>query len=130
MPEITPKTSPLMDRLIGLAINYYRDFILPKKQYKKATAREKKALEDLRSEMAGLATNSTADDIQTLVYEVGKRHDCFPKLRDWFLSLYQILLGQDSGPRMGSFFALLGIEETVELLDRAIAGQDLSIGEG
>ncbi len=116
-----------MNRLIGFAINYYRDFILPKKQYRQATEEEKKALEDLRSGMITTPATATPEDLQTLVYEVGKRHACFPVLRDWFQALYQILLGQDSGPRMGSFFALLGIDETVELLDRAIAGENLSV---
>jgi lysyl-tRNA synthetase class 1 len=68
----------------------------------------------------------TAEDIQTQVYEVGKRHQCFGALREWFTALYQILLGQDSGPRLGSFIALYGISETVALLDRAIAGEELS----
>jgi lysyl-tRNA synthetase class 1 len=127
MPEITPETSPLMGQLIGFAITYYRDFILPKKQYRKATPEEKKALEDLRSGMTTMPATATPEDIQTLVYEVGKRHPCFPGLRDWFLALYQILLGQDSGPRTGSFIALLGIEETIELLDRTISGKNLSL---
>ena len=98
----------------------------PAKHYRKATQDEKKALENLRNVLASMPATATADDVQTQVYEVGKRHQCFGELREWFTALYQILLGQDTGPRMGSFIALYGIVETVALLDRAIAGEDLS----
>jgi len=125
MPEITPETSPMMNQLIHHAIGYYKDFILPAKQYRKATPEEIRALEDLRSVLLSMPADAPSEDIQTQVYEVGKRHDCFPGLRDWFKALYQILLGQDSGPRMGSFIALLGVSETIDLLDLAIAGKDL-----
>ena len=51
------------------------------------------------------------------MYEVGKRHALvYASLRDWFGALYQVLLGQDQGPRMGSFVALYGVPETVTLL--------------
>jgi lysyl-tRNA synthetase class 1 len=126
VPEATPETSPRMDQLVGFAIRYYKDFVRAAKHYRNATTDEKTALEDLRQVLASMPATATADDIQTQVYEVGKRHQCFGGLREWFAALYQILLGQDSGPRMGSFIALYGIGETVTLLDRAIAGEDLS----
>ncbi|MBF0129962.1 MAG: lysine--tRNA ligase, partial [Alphaproteobacteria bacterium] len=69
---------------------------------------------------------ASADDLQTLAYEVGKRHPCFPDLKAWFKALYQILLGQDEGPRMGSFMALYGVPETIALLDKAATGQDMA----
>ncbi|MEK9725485.1 MAG: lysine--tRNA ligase, partial [Rhodospirillaceae bacterium] len=72
-----------------------------------------------------LAADADPEAIQTEVYEVGKRHG-FENLRDWFRCLYEILLGQEQGPRMGSFIALYGLEETKALLDRAVAGEDLS----
>jgi lysyl-tRNA synthetase class 1 len=125
-PGAMPETLPATDRLVRFAIRYFENFVLPAKQYRKASAEEKKALQDLRDVLAGLPPGAPADEIQTQVYEVGKRHPCFAQLRDWFAALYQILLGQDSGPRMGSFIALYGIGETIALLDRAIAGEDLS----
>jgi lysyl-tRNA synthetase class 1 len=126
VPKATPETSPLLNQLVGYAIGYYKDFVRPAKHYRKATRDEKKALEDLRNVLASMPANATADDIQVQVYEVGKRHQCFGELREWFTALYQILLGQDAGPRMGSFIAVYGIGETVALLDRAIAGDELS----
>ena len=68
---------------------------------------------------------ASAEDLQTEVYEVGKRHG-FENLRDWFKALYEILLGQSQGPRMGSFIALYGVAETVALIEKALAGEDLA----
>ena len=127
LPGTTPQTSPETDKLVGFAINYYKDFVLPNKAYRTATEQEREALRALRDALAALPSDATADDFQTQVYEVGKAQSCFGGLREWFKALYQILLGQDSGPRMGSFVALYGIDETLELLDRAIAGEDLSL---
>ena len=86
---------------------------------------ERVALEELAGELTQLQQNSTAEDIQTLVYEVGKHHS-FDSLRDWFKALYEILLGQEQGPRMGSFIALYGVDETINLIQRALAGEDIS----
>jgi lysyl-tRNA synthetase class 1 len=125
VPGANALTSPITDRLVSFAIRYYKDFVLPAKKFRIATEDEKKALRDLCEVLVSMPQMASADDIQTQVYEVGKRHSCFAKLKDWFQALYQILLGQESGPRMGSFIALYGIRETVALLNRAIAGEDL-----
>jgi len=124
-PEANAKTAPTLDRLLDFAINYYRDFVKPTKQYRKATEDEGKALEDLLASLEALGENAEAEDIQTEIYEVGKRHP-FPELKAWFRALYEILLGQSQGPRMGSFIALYGVGETCALLKRAIAGEDLN----
>ena len=67
----------------------------------------------------------TAEELQTLVYEIGKAH-AFDNLRDWFRGLYEVLLGEAQGPRFGSFIALYGKDETVALIRKALAGEDLS----
>lgn len=125
-PEATPENAPILDSLVGYAINYYRDFVKPNKKYRAATDAEKAALQDLADTLAKLDTATEAADIQTEVYEIGKRHDeTFADLRAWFKACYEILLGQDQGPRLGSFIALYGIEETATLVNKAIAGEDL-----
>ncbi len=126
-PGATPETAPFLDRLVHHAIAYYRDFVRPAKQYRAATPAEARALEQLRAALAEAPPAAEAEDLQTLVYEVGKAHaETFASLRDWFKALYQILLGQDQGPRMGSFIALFGRAESLALIDRALAGEDLS----
>ncbi len=127
-PSATPETAPTLNRLVEHAIAYYRDFVLPKKVYRAPTDDERAALADLRAALAGLPRPADAETAQTAVYEVGKRHPAVGDLKAWFQCLYQVLLGQDQGPRMGSFFALYGIDESLALLDDALAGKDLAAG--
>ncbi|TVR98666.1 MAG: lysine--tRNA ligase [Rhodospirillales bacterium] len=124
-PDVTPATAPLIDTLVAHAIRYYRDFVKPAKHYRPPQPAEALALKDLAETLRALPPDADAEAIQTEVYEVGKRHACFPDLRAWFRGLYQMLLGQEDGPRMGSFIALYGIDETIALIERAIRGQDL-----
>ena len=126
-PGTTPASAPMLDKLVKYAVAYYSDFVKPAKFYKKASADEITALVDLRDSVSTFTGEPTAELLQTLVFEVGKRHAAtFPLLRDWFKALYQILLGQEQGPRMGSFIALFGIKELLALLDRAIKGDNLA----
>lgn len=116
-PHAKPETMPMVDRLVGYAIAYYRDFVKPHKHYRTPTLEERKALEDLAASLKKVSRDP--ESIQTEVFEVGKRHH-YENLRDWFKALYQILLGQDEGPRMGSFIALYGVDETISLIEDAL----------
>jgi lysyl-tRNA synthetase class 1 len=115
----SPETQPLLARLADHAVAYYRDFVRPQKRYRQPTDMERAALEDLALTLAALP-DSSSETIQNAVFEVGKRHP-FPDLRSWFGSLYQILLGQQEGPRFGGFVALYGIPETIALIHAALA---------
>ncbi|MDP7344104.1 MAG: hypothetical protein QF767_12250, partial [Alphaproteobacteria bacterium] len=96
--------------------------VKPAKQYRAPSEAEREALEDLASTLGALAPDSDAEAIQYEIYEAGKRHG-FENLRDWFKALYETLFGQSQGPRMGSFVALYGLNETVDLIGRALAGE-------
>ena len=82
-------------------------------------------MEDLLAALEALPAEAPGEDFQNQIYEVGKRHP-FPELRAWFKALYEILFGQEQGPRMGSFVALYGRDNFLALLRRALAGEDLS----
>jgi lysyl-tRNA synthetase, class I len=118
---------PYLDKLVGHAIAYYRDIVHPEKRYRHPTEIERAALADLAETLrgldldqdAGVACATDAESIQTIVYEVGKRHP-FPELRAWFTCLYQVLLGQQEGPRFGGFIALYGVAETIALIEAAL----------
>jgi lysyl-tRNA synthetase class 1 len=128
MPNASPETMPYLDKLVGHAIAYYRDFVRPEKRYRHPTDLERAALTDLAETLrgldldqdAGVACATDAESIQTIVYEVGKRH-AFPELRAWFTCLYQVLLGQQEGPRFGGFIALYGVTETIALIEAALS---------
>jgi lysyl-tRNA synthetase class 1 len=124
-PDATPENAPTLDRLTEYAVNYFRDFVKPNKQYRAPSEQESGALSDLKDVLAGLSGDSTAEEIQTQIYEVGKRHE-FEDLKIWFKALYETLLGQSTGPRMGSFVALYGLAETIALIERVLAGEDLA----
>lgn len=124
-PELTPENAPMLDRLVGYALAYYRDFVKPTKTYRPPTDQERAAMTDLCERLGAIDGAADAEALQTIVYEVGKAHG-FDNLRAWFQGLYEVLLGQSSGPRMGGFIALYGVDETVALLGRALSGEDLA----
>jgi lysyl-tRNA synthetase class 1 len=123
-PGAAPETAPILDRLVECAVAYYRDFVKPAKKYRKATPAEAQAFADLAEGLKKMGPDASADDIQTLVYETGKR-DAFPELKAWFKACYEVLLGQEQGPRMGSFIKLYGVNESVALLERAARGEEM-----
>ena len=123
-PNATPATAPILDGLVGHAAAYYRDFVKPKKRYRAPNETERAALTDLEKAMTALPPGADEKTIQNEIYEVGKRHP-FPDLKSWFQALYEILLGQPTGPRMGSFIALYGLSETLALIKRVLAGEKL-----
>ena len=124
-PGATPQSAPFLDRLVGHAIAYFRDFVKPAKKYRAPTEVERAALEDLRRTLDRFDVSSDSEAIQFEIYEVGKRHN-FADLRSWFKTLYETLLGQEQGPRMGTFVKLYGLDETKALIDRVLRGEDLS----
>ena len=131
-PGVTPKTHPKLDALVGYAIHYFRDFVLPAKRFREPTETERAALIDLRDALAQLPAEATAEQIQDVVYEIGRREpflDHNKKAKDgkpgvsldWFNMLYQVLLGQEKGPRFGSFVAVYGLKNTIDMIDGALA---------
>ncbi len=124
-PEATPETAPILDHLVEHAINYYQDFVKPEKVYRDPTKKERGALEELAGKLEEIQQGTDASEIQNQIYKVGKDHG-FENLRDWFKALYETLLGREQGPRMGSFIALYGVNETLELIKRVLAGENIS----
>lgn len=119
-PGASPEAMPFLARLVEYAIAYYRAFVAPAKQFRAPDATERAALGELATGLAALAADADGEAIQNLLYEIGKRHP-FPELRAWFGCLYQVLLGQQEGPRFGPFVALYGAAETVALIEAALA---------
>jgi lysyl-tRNA synthetase class 1 len=131
-PGVSPQSHPKLHRLVEYAIHYFRDFVLPAKRFREPTDVERAALVDLRDALSQLPPGATAEQIQEVVYEVGRREpflDNKKKAKDgkpgvsleWFNMLYQVLLGQEKGPRFGSFVAVYGIDDTIAMVDGALA---------
>ncbi len=123
-PQFSPATHPFLDQLVRGAAHYYVDFIKPTKQFRAPTEIEAKALAELADYLENVSVSVTAEELQTEVYEIGKRHP-FPELKAWFSCLYETLLGQKQGPRMGSFIKLYGKDETAKLIRRVLAKETM-----
>jgi len=113
----------VLDRLAEYAVAYYRDFVRPTKKYRLPDDTERHALEVLEKELAAAPPDASAEDLQNIVYEVGKANGFADRLRDWFRAIYEVLLGQSQGPRFGSFIELYGIENTRVLIRKGLAGE-------
>jgi lysyl-tRNA synthetase class 1 len=122
-PEASPETHPELDALLGHALAYFRDFVRGSIRRRAPDSKEAAALRDLDGQLAGMAEDTPGDVIQNMVFEVGKAHG-FENLRDWFKALYETLLGSSQGPRMGSFIALYGVENSRRLIAEALAAAD------
>jgi len=131
-PGVTPQTHPKLDKMVQYAIHYFRDFVLPTKKFRQPTDTERAALTDLRDALGQLPAEATAEQIQDVVYEIGRREPFLDEKKkakdgkpgvslDWFNMLYQVLLGQEKGPRFGSFVAVYGLQNTVDMIDGALA---------
>jgi len=121
-PQASPEANPGLARLVDYAIRYYEDFVRPEKKFRPATEKERAALMDLAQRFEAMGDERDPKTVQDVVYEVGKAHK-FEPLRDWFGALYEVLFGQNAGPRFGSFAALFGCRETAKLIRRALAGE-------
>lgn len=132
---VTPDTHPELDRLAGYAVRYYEDFVKPAKQFRTPDAEEREALSQLSAALAEVGPQADGEAIQNAALDVAR---ALPRYQDharkspeggpgvsvaFFQMIYQILLGQERGPRFGSFVALYGTEETRALIGRALAGE-------
>jgi lysyl-tRNA synthetase class 1 len=131
-PGVTPQTHPGLDAAVQYALHYFRDFVLPQKNFREPGEDERKALLDLRDALSNLPPDADAARIQDVVYEVGRRPPFLDENKkakdgkpgvslDWFNMLYQVLLGQEKGPRFGSFVAVYGLQNTIDMIDGALA---------
>jgi lysyl-tRNA synthetase class 1 len=131
-PGVNKQTHPHLAALVEYAIHYFHDFVLPSKKFREPGATERAALSDLRDALSQLPHDASAEDIQSVVYEIGRREPFLDEKKkakdgkpgvslDWFNMLYQVLLGQEKGPRFGSFVAAYGIQNTTDMIDGALA---------
>jgi len=118
--NIEPSNHPILDSLIEYALKYFVDIVKPKKKYRKPNENEKKALLDLIGRLKNCKDQTNPEDIQTIVYSVGKDNGYKDNLREWFKAIYEIIFGDVDGPRMGFFISFFGIKETVELINKYI----------
>jgi len=121
-PEASPETHADLDAAAGFAVRYFNDFVKPTKVFRAPDEKELAALEDLLERLRAWEGGTDPEELQSMVFAVGKAHG-FDPLRDWFKALYEVLLGASQGPRFGGFIALYGIDETMALIEAGLAGR-------
>ena len=118
--NILEKNYPIFDKLVGYAIKYFNDVIKQNKKYKKPNEIEKKALEALIKVLENCNDQMQPEEIQTKIYSVGKENGYSENLRDWFKLIYEVVFGDENGPRMGFFISFFGVNETKQLIKNKI----------
>ena len=119
-PGVSLESHPVLGEMIDFAVNYYQDRVRPTLVYRAATQAEKQAISALRDAIAAMPEEATGEELQSCVYAAGKNAN-YENLRDWFGCLYETMLGQSQGPRMGGFFRLYGREKSLALFDDVLA---------
>jgi lysyl-tRNA synthetase class 1 len=138
-PSASPQTHPRLDGLVRYAVTYFRDFVAPKKWYREADDVERGVLKQLALKLAQLPADVSADEIQHALYDIARP---VPRYQDhsakgatvlrpgvtneFFNMIYAVLLGENRGPRLGSFIAIYGLDETRKLIDKALADELVS----
>ena len=132
---VTPATHPELDRLAGYAVRYFNDFVKPTKVFRAPDDVERVALSKLADALAALPEGADGETIQNASLNVARAIDRYqdhskqspqggPGVSGaFFQMIYQVLIGQERGPRFGSFAALYGRDETRALIAKALSGE-------
>ncbi len=118
--DIKISAHPILDSLVEYALRYFQDIVKPNKKYRKPNDKEKKALKELVEKLKDCNNEMDPESIQTIVYSVGKDNGYKDNLREWFKVIYEIIFGDEDGPRMGFFISFFGIKESIELINKHI----------
>ncbi len=118
--ELDPKTHKIFDSLTDYAINYFVDRVEPNKKFKKPNSEENKALLNLVTALKKVKQNTEAEKIQTIIYTIGKENGYSSDLRSWFKLIYEVVFGEENGPRMGFFISFFGVKETIDLIEKKL----------
>ena len=121
-PDASAETHSDLDEAAGFAVRYFNDFVKPTRKFRTPDDRERAALIDLKARLESWDAAADAEELQSMVFAVGKEHG-FEPLRDWFKALYEVLLGASQGPRFGGFIALYGVADTITLVEKGLAGE-------
>ena len=103
----------VMQSLVEKGHNYYRDFVLPNKKAREPSDEERALLAKV-AERLGAANGVTEDELQGIPFDIAREAGVEP--RALFSMFYQVVLGQERGPRFGSFVKLVGKERVLEML--------------
>jgi lysyl-tRNA synthetase class 1 len=117
--NLNREDAKFLDRLAGHAVRYYKDFVKANKKYRDLEDSDIALLEEVKLELMQVSDHFAPEEIQSIFYRVGKSSS-YENLRDFFKMIYEGLLGQEQGPRLGSFVKLYGVKQTIKLIEEKI----------
>ena len=118
--DVNRTEHPILEKLIKNAISYFNDHVKIHKKYRSANELEKKALLELTQEIQKMPEGLSPEEMQTIVFTVGKNYYAKEELRNWFKAIYEVVFGDEQGPRMGSFICFFGKQETIDLINNSL----------
>ena len=134
-PDVSAQTHPRLDALVGYAIAYFRDFVKPAKHYRLPDDVERQAFSALADALAALPDGASAETVQDTALDIARAIPRYQNFQaksatperpavtgEWWKAIYQVLFGEEQGPRFGSFAAIYGLENTRKLIAKALAG--------
>ena len=108
---VIKESKPEIEKIIELAGNYADEFDQQEKTEIDIDDLTKKALGELT---AALDAEEEPEDIQNTIYQIAKSNDVQP--RDFFKTLYQIILGTSRGPKIGPFISDIGRQKVAKTI--------------
>jgi lysyl-tRNA synthetase class 1 len=105
----------LMKR-IEYALNWSEDFAEIKEITVKISEGERRAIKEL---IKFIPISRDENDLQNAVFNIAKKNSINPK--EFFKTLYTILVGAPEGPRLGPYIIAMGRENVAEALKRALS---------
>ncbi|WP_208439352.1 lysine--tRNA ligase [Bartonella grahamii] len=127
------QTYPELDQLVKFAIRYFDVFVKPNKKFRLPDESERTTLAQIDEKLANLPETVDGNMLQNMLLDVARLTERYqdhskkspeggPGVSNvFFQMLYEVLLGQERGPRWGSFIALYGINEMRALIAEALA---------
>jgi len=123
-PQLNAQNCPDLNKMAECAVRYYHDFVKPNKKYREPTDQERIVLQDLADGLTQFIGKSDIEkDLETYCYDIGKKYYAQDKLRDFFAMFYNVLLGQESGPRLPNFIMIYGIERTRDMISNVLSNK-------
>ena len=108
---VIKESKPEIEKIIELAGNYADEFDQQEKTEIDIDDLTKKALGELTT---ALDAQEEPEDIQNTIYQIAKSNDVQP--RDFFKTLYQIILGTSRGPKIGPFISDIGRQKVAKTI--------------
>ena len=110
LEAIVKEAEPILLKKIGMALNWSSEIEAIERKKVQLSESEKQLVKDFADRLKV----QDSKQIQFTVFETARKHSLEPK--DFFKLLYKILLGTESGPRLGPYLVDFGVDKARTIL--------------